>query len=126
MRDPAKIAKAICDRMTYLGGTEVGMDARATIEDYLRAGASPGHVERAFRRKIVKISGVHVHTKANRTTGTETMVVVGSQIEAGDPDAKWAALCITHSTCVTTTTLQAARDCASDPTEFCDECRGEN
>ncbi len=65
-----------------------------------------------------------VQQRINRAT--KTLVGVYASDEAGmesDPELPWAVICEVHHTIVCTETLAAARSTATDPRNFCDECR---
>lgn len=115
--------KAICDRMVFLSGSEIPAEARSKIKQYLQNGADPKRVERAFRKQIVKASGVHHRVKANRQTGTETMVADAKDYESDLTAGKYVTICCTHSTLVQISSLAHAKHCASYPDNFCDDCR---
>lgn len=65
-----------------------------------------------------------VMQRRSRVTGTLAGLYQAEQ--AGmDPEAgNWVTVCEDHSTCVNHATLAAARAHLSDPTMWCDDCRG--
>lgn len=61
-----------------------------------------------------------------RSRQTKTVVGIYRAAEAGidtDPDLPYAVVCEDHATCLSVATLSHARATASDPGNWCDDCR---
>jgi len=70
---------------------------------------------------VMGLAGCRRYKRNKRTdTLTEIFVAIEQGIDCGD---KYAVVCRDHATILGVPTLAHAHDAATDPTQFCDDCR---
>jgi len=110
-------------RLDRLVGAELPPEIRAQAHELAQQGWSVSRLERRMRAWIGEKLGVWAHINANRETGAEIFVVSAPHQWHDESSGAYTTVCATHGSTCGHENLTRAREWASTPWGWCDECR---